>query len=62
MGSVRGSGGTFPGNFEILHGLKGILGAPEALFRTCTQSMQVATFDQRFQIEKYDVRGELRSS
>ena len=34
---VRGSGGTFSGNFEILHALKCVLGAPEALFRACTQ-------------------------
>ena len=26
-----------PGNFEILHALKCVLGAPEALFRACTQ-------------------------
>ena len=32
-----GSGGTPPGNFEILHALKCVLGAPEALFRACTQ-------------------------
>ena len=35
---VRGVwGGTPPGNFEILHALKCVLGAPEALFRACTQ-------------------------
>ena len=33
MDCVRGSGG----NFEILHVLKCVLGAPEALFRACTQ-------------------------
>ena len=32
-----GSGGSPPGNFEILHALKCVLGAPEALFRECTQ-------------------------
>ena len=32
-----GSGGTPPGSFEILHALKCVLGAPEALFRACTQ-------------------------
>ena len=32
-----GSGGTPPGNFEILHALKCVLGTPEALFRACTQ-------------------------
>ena len=26
-----------PGNFEILHALKYVLGAPEALFCACTQ-------------------------
>ena len=26
-----------PGNFRILHALKCVLGAPEALFRACTQ-------------------------
>ena len=28
---------TPPGNLEILHALKCVLGAPEALFRSCTQ-------------------------
>ena len=32
-----GSGGMSPENFEILHALKCVLGAPEALFRACTQ-------------------------
>ena len=34
---VKGAQGTPPGNFEILHALKCALGAPEALFRACTQ-------------------------
>ena len=34
---VGGSGGTPPGNFEILHALKCVLGAPEAVFRARTQ-------------------------
>ena len=29
--------GTPPGDFEIVHALKCVLGAPEALFRACTQ-------------------------
>ena len=37
MDDVRGSGGTPPGNFEIVHALKCVLGAPEALFRACTK-------------------------
>ena len=31
------SGGMAPGNLEILHALKCVLGAPDALFRACTQ-------------------------
>ena len=31
-----GSGGMPPGNFEILHALKCVLGASEAPFRACT--------------------------
>ena len=60
MVGVRGSGGTPPGNFEILHALKCVLGAPEALFVHAHNTyiyLQVAVFDKRFQIEKYDVRG-----
>ena len=34
---VRGSEGMPPGKFEILHALKCVLGAPEAIFHTCTQ-------------------------
>ena len=37
MDFVRGSGDMPPGNFEILHALKCVLGAPEALFCACTQ-------------------------
>ena len=37
MDCVRGVWGTPPGNFEILHALKWVLGGPEALFRACTQ-------------------------
>ena len=33
----RGSGGTPPGNFEILHALRCVLGASEALFWACIQ-------------------------
>ena len=36
-GLCGGVWGTSPGNFEILHALKCVLGAPEALFRACTQ-------------------------
>ena len=36
-GLCEGGRGTPPGNFEILHALKCILGAPEALFRARTQ-------------------------
>ena len=47
-----GSGGTPPGNFEILHALKCVLGAPEA-FLSCTHTvhmhrpiyLQFAVFD-----------------
>ena len=49
MNCVRGVWGHAPGNFEILHALKCVLGAPEALFHTCTQNiytcMQVAVLD-----------------
>ena len=37
MGCVRGVWGTPPGNFEILHALKCVLGAPEVLFCACTK-------------------------
>ena len=37
MDCVRGVGGTPPGNFEMLHALKCVLGAPEAPFRACTR-------------------------
>ena len=33
----EGSGGSHPENFEILHALKCVLEAPEALFHACTQ-------------------------
>ena len=48
------------GNFEILHTLKCVLGAPEALFCARTH-LQVAIFDLRFQIEKYTTYGALAS-
>ena len=41
---LGGSRGTPPGNVEILHALKCVLRAPEALFRACTH-LQVAVFD-----------------
>ena len=44
MDCVRGSGGTPPGNFEILHAPKCVLGAPEALFRACTQYIYTCKF------------------
>ena len=56
-GWYEGAGGTPPGNFEILHALKCVLGAPEALFVHAHNTyiyLQVAVFDK---IEKYDVRG-----
>ena len=41
MDCVRGVWGHAPGNFEILHALKCVLGAPEALFRACTQYIYI---------------------
>ena len=51
MDCVGESGGTPPGNFEILHTLKCVLEAPEALFSAHTVHiyLQVAVFDKRFQ-------------
>ena len=37
MGCGRGAGGMPPGNFEILHALKCVLGASEALYCACLQ-------------------------
>ena len=37
MDCVKGVWGMPPGNFEILHALKCVLGAPEALFHAYTQ-------------------------
>ena len=42
-----GAGGTPPGNFEILHALKCVLGAPEAFFVHAHSNiyLQVVVFD-----------------
>ena len=50
---VRGGWERAPRNFEILHALKCVLGACEALH----VYLQDAVFDWWFQIEKYDVWG-----
>ena len=44
---VGGSGGTPAGNFEILHALKCVLGAIEALFRAWTQYILASCRCQR---------------
>ena len=51
-----GLGGTPLGNFEILHALKYVLGAPEALFCTCIQYLQVTVLNLWFQIENMTYR------
>ena len=44
MGCVGGSEGMPPGNFEVLHALECVLGAPEALFHACTQYISISSF------------------
>ena len=44
MGCVRGVWWHAPGNFEILHAVKCVLGAPETLFRACTQCIYTCKF------------------
>ena len=54
---VQGQSGGVPlGNFEILHALKCVLEAPEALFCACTQHIYTCKLPfsiSGFQIEKY---------
>ena len=54
---ARGSGGTPPENFEVLHALRCVLGVSEAPFCACNGiytscCLRLADSDQ-----KYDVRG-----
>ena len=43
-----GSGGMPPGNFEILHALKCVLGASEAPFRACIQYIHTCQLASSF--------------